>query len=111
MNKYLEIWKLNKTFPSKKGPFTVVEDFDLSLRQGEFVSLIGHSGCGKSTVLSIVAGLTEKTSGTVILAGKELRGPGPDRGVVFQSPSLLPWLTAFDNVLLGVEQVMSSSSD
>ncbi|QOV89557.1 ABC transporter ATP-binding protein [Humisphaera borealis] len=111
MNKYLEIWQLNKTFPSKKGPYTVVEGFDLSLRQGEFVSLIGHSGCGKSTVLSIVAGLSEMTSGTLILAGKELRGAGPDRGVVFQAPSLLPWMTAFDNVLLGVNQVMSDASE
>lgn len=111
MKKFLEIWKLTKTFPGKKGPVTVVEDFDLSVRQGEFVCLIGHSGCGKSTVLSIVAGLSEKTSGAIILAGKELRGAGPDRGVVFQAPSLLPWMSAFDNVLLGVEQVMPSASD
>ena len=111
MSKFLEIWKLNKTYPSKDGPVTVVEDFDLSMRQGEFVALIGHSGCGKSTVLSVVAGLTERTSGTLILAGKELRGAGPDRGVVFQAPSLLPWMSAFDNVLLGVERVMPAASD
>jgi nitrate/nitrite transport system ATP-binding protein len=111
MSKYLEIWKLNKTYPSKQGPYTVVEDFSMSMRQGEFVALIGHSGCGKSTVLSVVAGLTEKTSGTLVLAGKELRGAGPDRGVVFQAPSLLPWMTAFDNVRLGVERVMPDTPD
>lgn len=105
--KYLEIWKLSKAFPSPKGPHVVVEDFDLALRQGEFVSLIGHSGCGKSTVLSIVAGLTDKTTGSMILGGKELRGPGPDRGVVFQAPCLLPWMTAFENVMLGVNEVMA----
>lgn len=111
MSKFLEIWQLSKTFPSKKGPYTVVEDFSMSMRQGEFVALIGHSGCGKSTVLSIVAGLSEKSSGSIILAGKELCGAGPDRGVVFQAPSLLPWMTAFDNVLLGVERVMPDSTD
>src|SRR3954471_9079709 len=104
MSKFLEIHQLVKSFPTKKGPYTVVEDFSMSMRQGEFVALIGHSGCGKSTVLSIVAGLTQKTSGSLILSGKDLRGAGPDRGVVFQAPSLLPWLTAFDNVMLGVER-------
>jgi nitrate ABC transporter ATP-binding subunit len=103
--KYLELWKLKKTFPSPAGPVAVVKDFDLWLAEGEFVSLIGHSGCGKSTVLSMVAGLTAKTGGSMILADKELRGAGPDRGVVFQSPCLLPWLTAFENVMLGVDQV------
>jgi nitrate ABC transporter ATP-binding subunit len=104
-NKYLEVWKLSKAFPSPKGPYTVVQDFDLFMREGEFVSLIGHSGCGKSTVLSIIAGLAQKTTGSMILADKEVRGAGPDRGVVFQAPSLLPWMTAFDNVMLGVDQV------
>ncbi|MCI0366320.1 MAG: ABC transporter ATP-binding protein, partial [Phycisphaerales bacterium] len=83
----------------------IVKDFDFSIRKGEFVCLIGHSGCGKSTVLSMIAGLNEITSGGIILAGRELAGPGPDRGVVFQAPCLLPWLTAFENVMLGVEQV------
>jgi len=103
--KYCEVWKLQKAFPSAGGPAVVVKDFDLFLREGEFVSLIGHSGCGKSTVLSILAGLTSKTSGSIILADKEVRGAGPDRGVVFQAPCLLPWMSAFDNVMLGVDQV------
>src|SRR4030095_4083622 len=77
----------------------------LYLKEGEFVSLIGHSGCGKSTVLSMVAGLTDKSAGGIVLAGKEGRSAGPDRGVVFQAPCLLPWLTALENVMLGVNQV------
>jgi len=104
-NKYCEVWKLAKTFPSPAGPYEVVKDFDLNLAEGEFVSLIGHSGCGKSTVLSILAGLTEKTYGSIILADREVRGAGPDRGVVFQAPCLLPWMSAIDNVMLGVDQV------
>src|SRR2546421_4080219 len=103
--KYCEIWKLAKSFPSPSGPAVVVKDFDLALREGEFVTLIGHSGCGKSTVLSIVAGLQTKTTGAIILADKEVRGAGPDRGVVFQAPCLLPWMTAVQNVQLGVDQV------
>lgn len=105
VDRYLELWRVSKTFESSKGPLTVVRDFDLTVRQGEFVSLIGHSGCGKSTVLSIVAGLQELSTGGIILAGREIDGPGPDRGVVFQSPSLLPWLTAIENVRLGIAQV------
>jgi nitrate/nitrite transport system ATP-binding protein len=105
VKKHLELWQLNKTYKTPKGPAVIVREFDLTLRQGEFVALIGHSGCGKSTVLSMVAGLTEQTSGTMILAGKELAGAGPDRGVVFQAPCLLPWLTAFGNVMLGIDQV------
>jgi nitrate/nitrite transport system ATP-binding protein len=104
-HKYLECWKLTKEFPTPVGPVAVVKEFDLNVMEGEFVSLIGHSGCGKSTVLGMVAGLTPKTAGSIILADKEVRGPAPDRGVVFQSPCLLPWLTAYDNVMLGVEQV------
>lgn len=110
-DKYLEVWKLSKAFPVKGGgENVVVKDFDLFMREGEFVSLIGHSGCGKSTVLSIVAGLSTKTTGSMILADKEVRAAGPDRGVVFQSPSLLPWLTAFDNVMIGVDQVFPAAS-
>ena len=104
-DRYLELWQITKAFPGKKGPVTIVRDFDLFLHKGEFVSLIGHSGCGKSTVLSIAAGLLEATSGGVTIAGREISGPGPDRGVVFQAPCLLPWLTAHENVRLGVDQV------
>src|SRR5207245_5788405 len=93
-----------------KGPAVIVNDFNLRIRKGEFVTLIGHSGCGKSTVLSMVAGLNEISGGGIILAGKELDGAGPDRGVVFQSPSLLPWMTAFENVMLGVDQVFFTAT-
>jgi nitrate/nitrite transport system ATP-binding protein len=101
MGPYLELWKLGKTYGSQ----VVVQDFDLTVHEGELVSLIGHSGCGKSTVLSMVAGLTKPTAGQVAVAGREVSGPGTDRGVVFQTPALLPWMTAVENVLLGVEQV------
>jgi nitrate/nitrite transport system ATP-binding protein len=104
MKKYLEIWRLGKSFPTPKGAAEIVRDFDLSIAEGEFVSLIGHSGCGKSTVLSIVAGLQSATGGSAILAGKEITGPGTDRGVVFQAPCLFEWMTALENVRLGVEQ-------
>lgn len=106
----LEIDRLTKAYPSASGSTVIVNEVSLKLAQGEFCALIGHSGCGKSTVLSMVAGLTEATSGNVILAGKESIGPGPDRGVVFQSPCLLPWLTALQNVMLGVEQVYFTAS-
>jgi nitrate/nitrite transport system ATP-binding protein len=105
MSDYLILSKLTKVYPTPKGPAIIVKDFDLSIPKGEFVTLIGHSGCGKSTVLSMVAGLNSITSGGIILGGKELAGPGPDRGVVFQAPCLLPWLSAFNNVMLGVNQV------
>jgi len=103
--KYLEMWQLTKTYPAPVGEAVIVRDFDLTLEKGEFVSLIGHSGCGKSTVLSMVAGLTDVTAGGISVAGREIEGPGPDRGVVFQAPCLLPWMTAVENVILGVAQV------
>src|SRR5262245_4330160 len=103
MKKYLEISRVTKTYATPRGDAVIVEDFDVWLRPGEFVSIIGHSGCGKSTVLSMVAGLNDITSGAIILAGKEVRGPGPDRGVVFQSPSLFAWLTARENVQIGLD--------
>lgn len=106
IDRYLELWRVSKSF----GPTTVVEDFNLMVRQGEFISLIGHSGCGKSTVLSMVAGLAEPSTGGMILAGREIVGPGPDRGVVFQSPSLFPWMTALENVTLGLEQANPQSN-
>jgi nitrate/nitrite transport system ATP-binding protein len=102
---YLELWKLTKTYPSLQGEAMIVQDINFKFRKGEFVTVIGHSGCGKSTLLMMVAGLSAVTSGGIILAGKELNGPGPDRGVVFQAPSLLPWMSAFENVMLGVDQV------
>jgi nitrate ABC transporter ATP-binding subunit len=107
MTRHLEIARLGKSFATPRGPFVAVEEFDLTLHTGEFVALIGHSGCGKSTVLSMVAGLTEPTTGGIALAGREIDGPGPDRGVVFQSPALLPWLSVLENVLLGVDEVFA----
>ncbi len=105
MSAFLEISQLGKVYDGPKGPAVIVQDFNLSVARGEFISVIGHSGCGKSTVLSMIAGLTEVSSGGIILSGKEVTGAGPDRGVVFQSPCLLPWLTAFDNVMMGINQV------
>ena len=110
MSSYVELSNLTKIYPTPKGPAIIVKDFNLTIKQGEFVCLIGHSGCGKSTVLSMLAGLNDITGGGIILAGKELVGAGPDRGVVFQSPCLLPWMTAFENVMLGVDQVFFTAS-
>lgn len=105
-DKYLEIWKLQKSYPTVSGPpAVIVEDFTLNVAEGEFVSVIGHSGCGKSTVLSMIAGLNQPTGGGIVLAGREVIDAGPDRGVVFQAPCLLPWMTALQNVTLGVEQI------
>lgn len=105
-DKYLEIWKLQKSYPTASGPpAVIVEDFTLNVAEGEFISVIGHSGCGKSTVLSMIAGLSQPTGGGIVLAGREIVEAGPDRGVVFQAPCLLPWMTALQNVTLGVEQV------
>jgi nitrate/nitrite transport system ATP-binding protein len=105
MEKYVQIENVQMTFQTKKGPFIALRDINLNIRQGEFVSLIGHSGCGKSTLLNLVAGLTTPSSGIMLCADKEIAGPGPDRAVVFQNHSLLPWLTCFDNVYLAVERV------
>lgn len=104
-NRFVEIFRLEKAYPNPYGEdVKVVCDFNLILKKGEVVSVIGHSGCGKSTVLTMVAGLNEITSGSVVVAGREITGPGPDRSVVFQAPCLLPWLTALGNVMLGVER-------
>jgi nitrate ABC transporter ATP-binding subunit len=108
--RYLELWRVTKVYPGPKGDVAVVRDFNLMVREGEFVSIIGHSGCGKSTVLSMVAGLNPLSAGGIIVAGREIDGPGPDRGVVFQAPSLLPWMTALENVLLGIEQVQPKAT-
>jgi len=104
-NKFLEISKVGIEFPTANGPFCALKDVNFNIEKGEFVSIIGHSGCGKSTVLNIVAGLYQATSGGIILEGKEVNEPGPDRAVVFQSHALMPWLTVYQNVELGVEQV------
>jgi nitrate/nitrite transport system ATP-binding protein len=109
MDKYLQIEKVGKTFDTKKGTFCALTSIDLTVTKGEFVSLIGHSGCGKSTLLNLVAGLTLPSTGGIILAGREVAGPGPDRGVVFQNHSLLPWLTCFGNVHLAVERVFGDT--
>ena len=100
MEKYLQIDGVEMTFETRKGPFVALAGIDLAVSRGEFVSLIGHSGCGKSTLLNLIAGLMRATAGTMLLANREIAGPGPDRGVVFQNHSLLPWLTArITNVL------------
>ncbi len=103
--RFLELTQLNKTYDTPTGPAVIVQDVNVRMHEGEFICLIGQSGCGKSTVLSMVMGLNEPTLGGVILDGREVSGPGTDRGVVFQAPALLPWRTARDNVLLAVEQV------
>ena len=108
MERYVQIENINMVFDTKKGPFIALRDINLNIRQGEFVSIIGHSGCGKSTVLNLVAGLLAPTSGVMICAGREIAGPGPDRAVVFQNHSLLPWLTCFQNVYLAVERVFGA---
>jgi nitrate/nitrite transport system ATP-binding protein len=105
-NRYVEIFNLVKAYPNPYGdPIRVVDGFELRIKKGEIVSVIGHSGCGKSTVLTMVAGLNEISHGSIAVDSREISGPGPDRAVVFQSPCLLPWMTAFKNVLLGVEKV------
>lgn len=104
-NIHLELSQVGISFPTPKGPFCALQDVNLKIKQGEFVSLIGHSGCGKSTVLNIVAGLYQATTGGVILNGREVTEPGPERAVVFQNHSLLPWLSAYQNVELAVKRV------
>ena len=106
----LDILKLSKVYDTPKGPYVVLEGLDLTIKEGEFTCIIGHSGCGKSTLLNMIAGLNPITAGTIVLNGNEIKGPGPDRGVVFQSPSLFPWMTALENVMLGVKQVFPHGS-
>ena len=110
MNKYIEISGIEQTFKTKKGPFCALQGVNLNVNKGEFVALIGHSGCGKSTLLNLIAGLTLPTKGHLLCANREIAGPGPDRGVVFQNHSLLPWLTCFENVYLGVERVFGAAN-
>jgi len=107
--KFVQVENVGQTFTTRKGSFIALRDVDLTIAQGEFVSLIGHSGCGKSTLLNLIAGLTRPTSGVLLCGGREIAGPGPDRAVVFQNHSLLPWLTCFENVYLAVERVFSAT--
>lgn len=109
-DRYLEFSQVSKVYPTPDGPLTVVEDFGLTLNKGDFVTLIGHSGCGKSTVLSMTAGLNPISSGGIVLDGLHVTSAGPERAVVFQAPSLMPWLTAFENVMLGVDRVYPKAS-
>jgi nitrate/nitrite transport system ATP-binding protein len=109
-DKYVEFYNVSKVFPTPKGPLTVVEGFNLDIKRGECVSLIGHSGCGKSTALNMVAGLMDVSDGSIVLDGREITSAGPDRGVVFQAPNLLNWLTARENVALGVDRVYPHAS-
>jgi nitrate/nitrite transport system ATP-binding protein len=106
---HLVVDNVDKRFNTKQGEFIAIRDINLRVQRGEFVSLIGHSGCGKSTLLNLIAGLDLPTGGVLVCAGREIAGPGPDRGVVFQNHSLLPWLTCFDNVLLAVERVFGAT--
>ena len=109
-DRYLDFSQIHKLSPTPKGPLTVVEDFDLKVNRGEFISVIGHSGCGKSTVLTMAAGLNDISKGVIKLDGYEVRGADPERAVVFQSPNLFPWLTAKENVAIGVDKVYPQAS-
>ncbi len=108
IQKYVLVENVQMSFETKQGTFVAIKDIDLKINRGEFITLIGHSGCGKSTLLNLLAGLLLPSSGVMFCAGREIAGPGPDRGVVFQNHSLLPWLTAFDNVHLAVERVFGA---
>ena len=108
-SRYLSVHNAGMVFETKNGAFVAIRDIDLDVARGEFVTLIGHSGCGKSTLLNLVAGLSTPTSGALLCAEKEIKGPGPDRAVVVQNHSLLPWMTCFDNVHLAVERVFGAT--
>ena len=109
-SRYLDFSQLHKVYPTPKGPLTVVENFDLKIEKGEFISLIGHSGCGKSTVLTMAAGLNDISKGSIVLDGTHVEGADPERAVVFQSPNLFPWLSAKENVAIGVDKVYPRAS-
>ena len=108
MNAIVKVENVGMAFETTKGSFVALKDVNLQIRTGEVVSLIGHSGCGKSTLLNLIAGLTLPTSGVMLCNGREIAGPGPERAVVFQNHSLLPWLNCFENVYLAVERVFSA---
>jgi len=107
--RYVLVEDVQMSFDTKQGPFIALKDINLNIRRGEFITLIGHSGCGKSTLLNLIAGLLMPTDGIMLCAEREIAGPGPDRGVVFQNHSLLPWLTCFENVHLAVERVFGAT--
>ena len=104
-NVMLDLKGLKKVYPTPKGDYVVLEHLNLQIMKEEFVTIIGHSGCGKTTMLSMIAGLNPISGGNIAVMGNPVKGPGPDRGVIFQSPSLMPWMSALENVLLGVNQV------
>ena len=106
---HLELTGVEMAFDTPKGAFIALDNINLKIKKGEFVSLIGHSGCGKSTVLNIVAGLLQATKGGCVLDGHEVNSPGPERAVVFQNHALMPWLTVYENVELAVQQVFRKS--
>lgn len=106
----LDLVDLKKVYPTPKGDYVVLEHLNLQIMKEEFVTIIGHSGCGKTTMLSMIAGLNEISDGTISVLGNPIKGPGPDRGVIFQSPSLMPWMTALQNVLLGVNKVFPDAT-
>ena len=106
---YIDIQNVEQTFKTKKGRFCALQNVNLKVTKGEFVALIGHSGCGKSTLLNLIAGLATPTHGVLMCGNREIAGPGPERAVVFQNHSLLPWLTCFENVYLAVERVFSAT--
>lgn len=110
-SKYIQIQSVEQTFKTNKGLFPALRDIHLDIAKSEFVALIGHSGCGKSTLLNLIAGLTTPTAGVLLCANREIAGPGPERAVVFQNHSLLPWLTCFDNVHLGIERVFGATEN
>src|SRR5450631_628104 len=109
MEKFVSVEQANMSFKTKHGSFIALKDVNVSIREGEFVTLIGHSGCGKSTLLNLVAGLLKPSTGVLLCAGREIAGPGPERAVVFQNHSLLPWLSCFNNVHLAVERVFGGA--
>jgi nitrate/nitrite transport system ATP-binding protein len=111
MKKYVQVENVQMSFETRQGLYVALKDINLSIARGEFITLIGHSGCGKSTLLNLVAGLLMPTDGILLCADREIAGPGPDRGVVFQNHSLLPWLSCFDNVHLAVERVFGATED
>lgn len=108
-DRYVLIENVDMTFNTKKGSFQALKEISLNIREGEFISIIGHSGCGKSTVLNLIAGLLTPTAGHLFCAGREIAQPGPERAVVFQNHSLLPWLTCLENVYLAVERVFAGT--